>query len=155
MELVILMGLQAAGKSSFYRARFAATHVHVSKDNFRNNSNPARMQQRLVAEALQNGRSIVVDNTNTARSERASLIEQGRAAGARVTGYYLASPLSGCMERNGRREGKARVPNIALFATAKRLEPPTYNEGYDELFYVSLTEGGTFAVSPWRRDETE
>lgn len=26
------MGLQGAGKSSFYRAQFAPTHLHVSKD---------------------------------------------------------------------------------------------------------------------------
>jgi predicted kinase len=30
-ELVVLIGLPAAGKTSFYRARLAATHVHVSK----------------------------------------------------------------------------------------------------------------------------
>jgi len=32
LELVIFIGLQATGKSTFYRARFAATHVLVSKD---------------------------------------------------------------------------------------------------------------------------
>jgi predicted kinase len=33
MELVIFIGLQASGKSTFYHERFARTHVHVSKDN--------------------------------------------------------------------------------------------------------------------------
>ena len=41
-ELVLLIGLQAAGKSTFYRARFAGTHDWVSKDRFPNNRNPAR-----------------------------------------------------------------------------------------------------------------
>ena len=40
MDLVILMGLQGAGKSSFYRAHFAATHTLVSKDRFPNNRRP-------------------------------------------------------------------------------------------------------------------
>jgi len=31
-QLVIFVGLQAAGKSSFFRERFASTHAHVSKD---------------------------------------------------------------------------------------------------------------------------
>jgi len=31
-ELIIFAGLPAAGKSSYYREHFAATHVHVSKD---------------------------------------------------------------------------------------------------------------------------
>ncbi len=32
MDLVILIGLQASGKSTFVRTRLAETHVHVSKD---------------------------------------------------------------------------------------------------------------------------
>jgi hypothetical protein len=35
VELVIFIGLQASGKTSFYRACFAATHAHVSRDNSR------------------------------------------------------------------------------------------------------------------------
>jgi predicted kinase len=49
MELAILVGLQASGKSSFYRARFAATHELVSKDLLRNNSKPERRQRRAIA----------------------------------------------------------------------------------------------------------
>jgi predicted kinase len=37
MECVILIGLPASGKSTFFRERFAATHDHVSKDLLRNN----------------------------------------------------------------------------------------------------------------------
>ena len=33
-ELVILVGLQASGKTTFYRRRLSGTHRHVSKDNF-------------------------------------------------------------------------------------------------------------------------
>ena len=42
LELVLFIGLQAAGKSSFYRTRFAGSHALVSKDCFPNNRNPAR-----------------------------------------------------------------------------------------------------------------
>jgi len=55
-ELVILVGLQASGKTSFYRSHLAATHVHVSKDLMRNNRSPARRQVQLIAEALAAGR---------------------------------------------------------------------------------------------------
>ena len=33
MELVLFVGLQGAGKTSFYRRAFAETHAHVSRDN--------------------------------------------------------------------------------------------------------------------------
>jgi predicted kinase len=32
MDIIILIGLQASGKSTFYRAHFADTHEHISKD---------------------------------------------------------------------------------------------------------------------------
>jgi predicted kinase len=37
---VILIGLPAAGKTTFYREKFHATHDHVSKDLLRNNPRP-------------------------------------------------------------------------------------------------------------------
>ena len=43
-ELAILIGLQASGKSTFYRRHLAATHALVSKDRFRNNRNPAAVR---------------------------------------------------------------------------------------------------------------
>jgi predicted kinase len=152
VELVLLIGLQGAGKSSFYRARFAATHALVSKDRLRNNRNPERRQQQLIAEAVAEGRSVVVDNTNPTAEARRPLIELGRAAGARVVGYYFESRLADCLRRNAQRAGKERVPDVALFATAKRLELPTRAEGFDELFHVRLLEGGDFEVSPWREE---
>ena len=38
--------------------------------------------------------------------------------------------------RNRGREGKARVPDVAIFTTRKRLVPPTIEEGFDEVVVV-------------------
>jgi predicted kinase len=152
VELVLFIGLQGAGKSSFYRARFAATHALVSKDRLRNNRNPERRQRQLIAEALAEGRSVVVDNTNATAEARRPLIELGQQAGARVVGYYFESRLEDCLRRNAGRAGKERVPDVALYATAKRLELPQLAEGFAELSYVRLVEGGGFEVSPWREE---
>src|SRR6266700_5533918 len=119
MELIIFMGLQASGKSTFYQMHFAATHAYVSKDLLRNNKRQRQLQ--LVEEALQGARSVVVDNTNPAVEDRAELIRLGRQYGAEVIGYYFEMQVKKSLERNQQREGKARVPNIAIFATAKKL----------------------------------
>ena len=74
MECVILIGLPASGKSTFFRDRFAATHDHVSKDLLRNNRKPQRRQEHLIAESLASGRSVVVDNTNPSAAVRATII---------------------------------------------------------------------------------
>ncbi len=64
MDLVIFAGLPASGKSTFFRARFAATHRHMSKDLMRNVRRKGQRQVRLIEEALEAGESVVVDNVN-------------------------------------------------------------------------------------------
>lgn len=150
MELVLFIGLQASGKSSFYRARLAATHELVSKDLMPNHPRPERRQRLLIAEALTRGASVVVDNTNPTREVRAPLIAIGRAAGAEIVGYWFDATAGACLARNRQREGRARVPDVAIFATRKILTPPTLDEGFDRLWRVTLAvDEGAFAVEPW------
>jgi predicted kinase len=139
-ELVVFVGLQASGKSAFFRERFAATHEHVSKDLFRNNKDPNRRQAQLIEAALRAGSSVVVDNTNPTVEDRRALIELGRRFGARIVGHYFDSTVRQCTERNRLRAGKARVPDVAIYATAKKLVPPSYSEGFDRLFRVRLID---------------
>jgi predicted kinase len=159
MDLVILIGLQGAGKSTFYRTQFATTHEWISKDRLRNNRNPSRRQQKLLEEALAAGRSVVVDNTNATRADRLALIALGRSFGARVVGYFFQSRLADCLERNRQRTGKQRVPDVALYATRKRLELPGPAEGYDQLFFVRTLGDDRFEVLDWQEgkvnDENE
>ena len=140
VELVIFVGLQASGKSTFFRERFAAAHEHVSKDLFRNNRNRNKRQEELIEAALGAGRSVVVDNTNPTVEDRRPLVGLGREFGAKIVGYYFESAVRECLARNVRREGKARVPDVAIYATAKRLVSPSRAEGVDELFYVRLND---------------
>src|SRR5262245_33353473 len=122
-ELVILIGLPGAGKTSFYRMHLASTHVHVSKDLMRNRRDRQTRQLALVDEALAAGRSVVVDNVNATAGDRAALIEVGRRRGAAVVGYHLRTPAEECARRNRGRTGRERVPDVAIFAASKRLEP--------------------------------
>ncbi len=152
MELVIFVGLQASGKTSFYRSRLAATHAHVSKDNFRNNKNRDRRQQELITAALARGQSVVVDNTNPTPAERVPLILLGRSLGARIVGYYFESRLEDCKTRNAGRQGVQRVPDVALHVTMSKLQRPSLAEGFDQLFHVRLTDEPGFAVSEWSEE---
>ncbi|UUV27724.1 ATP-binding protein [Amycolatopsis roodepoortensis] len=144
--VVILIGLQASGKSTFFRREFAGTHVHVSKDTFPNARRPQARQLRMLAEALEEGRSVVVDNTNPSPEEWAPLIEVARRYGARVAGYWFPPDLEGSQERNARRKGKTRVPDVGLYATLKRLRRPSAEDGFDELYTVGFDGEGGFVV---------
>lgn len=132
-ECVILIGLPASGKTTLYREKFAATHRHISKDAMPNVRNKAARQRQMIAAALAERVPFVVDNTNPTRADRAAIIEQAKAAGARVAGYFLNVTMREAVARNHAREGKARVPDVAIFTAAKKLEPPSLDEGFDEL----------------------
>lgn len=153
MDMLIFIGLQAAGKSTFYRTRFLDTHAYVSKDLLRNNRRPARRQQQLIEDALQAGRSLVVDNTNPTREDRAPLIALGHQYGACVVGYYFEVQVKRSIERNNLRTGKEKVPPVAVFTTLKKLTPPIYKEGFDQLYFVRPQDNFEFEILSWRDNE--
>lgn len=140
MELVILIGLQASGKSSFYQSRFSSTHIHISKDRLPKSSDKNRRQLELLQSSLAAGKSVVVDNTNARKADRMALIEAGRRFNAKIIGYYFESILKDCLERNRQRK-EGQVPAVALYTSTKKLEPPTIDEGFDKLYFVRLTNG--------------
>jgi predicted kinase len=146
VECVILVGLPAAGKTTFYRAHFASTHVHVSKDLMPKSCDRESRQRAQIAEALRNGASVVVDNTNVTVAERATIIETARTHGAKVVCFYFESRLAVCEERNAARP--FAVPLVALRSKARALERPSVTEGIDALFYVKI-EQCEFRVNGW------
>jgi len=152
-QLVIFIGIQGCGKTSFFNMHLAATHVHVSKDHFRNAKNRDVRQAQLVETALSESRSVAVDNTNPTAADRAPLVEAGRRFGVEIVGYYFESRIEECLKRNRLREGKSRVPDVALYATLSKLERPLYLEGFDRLFYVKTGEPFQFEVQEWIEDE--
>ncbi len=139
LELAILIGLPGAGKSTFYAQRLATTHAHVSMDALPRHTDRRRRQRALVDATLAAGRSLAVDNVNPTRAERAELIAAAVAHDARVVGYWLDAPPRACLGRNAQRTGKAKVPPVAIFTFAKRLEHPDLTEGFAELWRVRAT----------------
>lgn len=87
MELVLLVGIQASGKWSFYKKQFADTHVRINLDMLR-----TRNRERIIFQAcLQAKQPMVVDNTNPTKKDRARYIIPAREAGFKVIGYYFPS----------------------------------------------------------------
>jgi len=147
-ELVIMIGLPGAGKTSFHRARFAPTHVHVSKDLMRNRRDRQQRQLALIDEALAAGRSVVVDNLNVTAADRAALIGAARRRRASVIGYVFSTDVGESIRRNRGRAGRERVPVVAIHTAAKRFQPPAQDEGFDRLERVRAEAGG-FEISPY------
>jgi len=63
----------------------------------------------------------------------------------------MQSKLQDCIARNEGREGKAKVPTKAIVFTSNNLEMPSYEEGFDELYFVCLDDG-EMKISEWRTE---
>ena len=128
-EAIIFIGLQGSGKTTYFMNHFAATHAHVSRDV----QQTAERETAFIRECLGSGRSFVVDDTNATRAARASCIREAQAAGFDVLCYFFDTPVRMAIGRNNHRKDKRPIPVPAILRTAKRLEPPSGEEGFDEI----------------------
>jgi predicted kinase len=148
VDVAVLVGLQASGKSTFYAQRLSGRYALVSKDLFpRGAKNKQRRQTRLVEDHLTAGRSVAVDNTNPSPQEWGPLVEAAHARGSTVTAYWFPPDVAGSLRRNAAREGRARVPDIGVLATLERLREPSPADGFDAVREVSLDGRGGFEIS--------
>jgi len=143
MEAVIFVGIQASGKTTFYRRHFADSHVHISLDVQRTHPR----EEKQFATCLQEERSLVIDNTNPLPSDRARYISRAREAGFRVVAYFFSTNLKDAIRRNNLRTGKLRIPVPAIAATHRKLQAPTLDEGFDSIYSVGIASDDTFVVT--------
>lgn len=146
-DVAVLVGLQASGKSTFYEQHLHGRYELVSKDLFpRAARRKQDRQMRLVEAALEAGRSVAVDDTNPSPEEWVPLLAAGHARGATVTAYWFPPDLPGSLMRNAARQGRDRIPDTGLRATAKRLRRPSRADGFDAVLEVRFDGRDGFRV---------
>lgn len=143
MEAVIFVGIQGSGKTTFFKQRFFESHIRLNLDMLR-----TRHRERLLFHAcLEAKAKMVVDNTNTLREERERYIAPAKLAHFRIIGYYFTPDVEGSMKRNATRAGDAVIPERGILGMVKRLQEPTFDEGFDELYRVEISaDTGEFQV---------
>lgn len=146
-KAIIMMGIQASGKSSFCKNQLSEGYVRINLDEL-NTRNKEKLQ---FDECIGNGESIVIDNTNPTKADRQRYIPALKEAGYVIAGYFMQSRVADCIERNEMREGKEKVPSTAIAATSNKLELPDYSEGFDELYYVQIEDVG-FRIDKWEEE---
>src|SRR5262249_29323443 len=107
-------------------------------------------EKRLLMTCIETSQPFVVDNTNPTRTEREVYIQAAKEAGFRVIGYYFQSRVEDCKGRNEQRPGTQQGPLRGILGTAGRMELPIRAEGFDDLFYVRIDEGGGFVIEEWK-----
>lgn len=148
MELILFIGIQATGKSSFYRERFYRTHVRVNLDMLK-----TRHREKLLVTACLEGKTaFLVDNTNLTCEDRTRYIVPAKAAGFAIHGYFFQSRVTDALARNAARDESERVPELAIRGASKQLQLPSAAEGFNRLYFVRLNEQNQFVSEDWKNE---
>jgi predicted kinase len=148
MQAVILIGIQASGKSTFYSQHFAQTHLRINLDMLKTR----HREQRLLETCLEISQPFVVDNTNPTPEERKRYIQPAKQSGFQVIGYYFESKIADSLQRNQHRKTEQKVPEKGIRGTYARLVLPNYDEGFDALHYVRLLPELRFSIEDWMNE---
>ncbi|MDM5175996.1 AAA family ATPase [Massilia sp. DJPM01] len=144
MEAIIFVGLQASGKSTFYKNNYFNTHLRISNDLLKTKYR----EKKLVEICLETSMPFVVDNTNPTREVRAKYIDVLKGSKFRIICVYFRIDLERSLAWNRGRSGAALIPDVGIFDTHKRIELPTMGEGFDEIHYVDIIDD-QFIIKAW------
>lgn len=143
--MVLMIGIQGSGKSTFYHQYLAGDYVRVNLDTLKTR----HREEQLVSECFREGKCFAVDNTNPTRADRQRYIPLAQYWGYKVVGYFMESKLQACIKRNNQRRGSEKIPATAIAATSNKLQLPSFDEGFDELYFVK-NDGQTMTIEEWR-----
>jgi predicted kinase len=146
MEAVIFIGIQGSGKSSFYRKHFFNTHIRINLDMLK-----TRHREKIFLQAcLEAKQRFVIDNTNPTIEERRRYIIPAKEKSFPIIGYYFPPDLEGCKQRNLQRSKKQVIPLVGILATYKKLQIPSFREGFDMLYIVKIAPNYSFFIEEWK-----
>jgi len=148
MELIIFIGIPASGKSSFYQINFFDTHLRINLDMLKSR----HREYEIFQKCLELKQKIVIDNTNPTINDRKKYILPAKENGYKVFGYYFRSQIAESLRRNEKRKDKKRIPEVGVKSSHSKLQLPTTEEGFDELFYVKIDGDNNFIVEGWQNE---
>lgn len=153
-NLYIVVGLPGSGKSTYLHNKIN-DGIIVSRDDIRVSlinetsgyfDNEKEVFNRFVKEIQvgldsSNNVNVFADATNINEKSRNKLLNRLKLKGVKIHTLFIYAPLEVCIERNNKREGVKRLPEIVIKNFNDKLEIPSHNEKYK---YKSLMEVRNF-----------
>lgn len=142
-QILLAVGLPGSGKSTYFHKRGIRP---LSSDTLRgwllDDETDQSQQYRIFSTLryllelrLRLGRKkTYVDATNLTRQERRPYVHLAQRYGCELRAIYFDTPLATCKRRNRRRQ--RRVPDEVIERMARRLVPPSREEGFYKITVV-------------------
>ena len=152
-ELVLIMGLPGAGKSTLAASFVERGCTRLNRDD--TGGSLAALVPRLAGLAASGATRFVADNTYVSRRSRAPLLDAAGRIGLRVRGLWMTTSIEDAqtnavwrmvsrygrllapeeMRRMSKRDPGVFAPGV-LFRYQRELEPPEASEGFAEIEHV-------------------
>ncbi|OBT51128.1 hypothetical protein VE04_07182, partial [Pseudogymnoascus sp. 24MN13] len=144
-EIILFVGSPASGKSTFYHQHFQ----HLSPSYIRINQDLLKTRDKCLKVArthLEEGVSVVIDNTNADEATRKHWVELAREKGVGIRCVVFETGGGVCRHNDVVRalnlemnpEKRTILPNIAFTSFNSRYSPPTLKEGFKEITEVKF-----------------
>jgi len=134
-EMVVLVGPPASGKSHIAQSSFPS-YVRVNRDTL----GTASKCLKATREALQNGKSVVIDNTNPSQKARAGYVDIAQKSDVPIR-CIVVDACDELVQHNNRYRAccsndRDVVPIVALRSFRKYYEKPSHDEGYTTILTI-------------------
>ena len=126
IEYVIMIGVALSGKSTYVKTNFS--HELIRLSYFDNNR---KKEIDYAEKCLENGKSVVIDDTNLTVDIRKQHIHLAKMHGATTIGIFMNTSVNMLEQRQKRRHNP--FPLAVIYKQLKELQTPTADEGFDQL----------------------
>lgn len=141
-ELIMLVGLPGAGKSTYAQGLKEKGYIIHSSDAIREeltgNINEQAHNEEVfyilhsrVKEDLKKGKGVVYDATSLNRKKRKAFLDELRSIQCKKTCVIVMTPYEVCLAQNYART--RQVPDGVIVNMYKSFNTPWYSEGWDEI----------------------
>lgn len=156
--LYVAIGIPGAGKTTKMKELNA---LWVSSDAIRgelfgdenDQSNPVKVFAILnarIRKALKRGDDVIYDATNVSTKSRKQIFKDHAEAADKMVAYFIDTPLEEAIRRNSTRD--RIVPNEVIERMYNNLNPPTLDEGFDEIVHIKTATDGTVTTTVTKKD---
>ncbi|KAJ2966183.1 hypothetical protein NUW58_g10724 [Xylaria curta] len=148
MDIVLFCGPPGAGKSTFFWKYLKSLgYERVNQDTLKSRAKCFK----AAAEFLEDGCSIVIDNTNPDPDGRKEWIELARKHDVAIRCVWFKIPRSLCEHNDAVRalnkalnpEARSALPPLAFNGYFSRLREPTVKEGFQHVLPIEFKFRGT------------